>query len=198
MTLATDVGFERIFEVKSYLGLPEHRTLDRGNVYLSTTSRGSLGYVNDSQISGEGMGRKGAPSSLFLGSFWAGSGPSYVCNNDFTATGADPAEWQPRIQPTGNVQSIVNTDELQTFSSAFTDSGHASPRGINVSLTARSWADEQHEGRHPARLPDHQPWIELFRRLPCRAVRRLGCDRHLRQRRRHRSEHPFGLGRDAG
>lgn len=141
LILSTNEGFERIFEVKSYLGLPEHRTLDRGNVFLTATSRGSLGYVTDSQLAGQGAGLNGGPSALFLGSFWAGSGSDYVCNNDFTATGADPAEWRTRLQPTGNVQALVNSDGMQTFVSAFNDSGHTSPRGIGVALTARSWAE---------------------------------------------------------
>jgi len=143
LTVVTEEGFERVFDVKSYLGLPEHRTLDRGDVYLSATSRGSLGFVTDSQIAGSGMGLKGGPSALFLGSFWAGGGVSYVCNNDFTASGADPAEWQARQAPTGNVEVLVDSDEMQTFVMAFNDSGHTHPRGVGVTLTARSWADEE-------------------------------------------------------
>ncbi len=90
LRITTDQGYERIFDVKSYLGLPEFRTLDKGELYLSVTSYGSLGYVTDSQVTGVGAGLDGGPSSLFIGSLWAGDSPGYVCNNDLTASGADP------------------------------------------------------------------------------------------------------------
>ncbi|MEZ4386258.1 MAG: S8 family serine peptidase [Candidatus Krumholzibacteriia bacterium] len=141
LTVTTAEGFERSLDLKSYLGLPEYRTHDAGEVYLTVTSRGSLGYVSDAQLNGDGMGRAGGPSALFLSSLWAGSGPAYMCNNDLTADGADPAEWRPRLDPTGNVRVVQDVGGEQIFTMAFDDRGHAEPRGITVTLTSSAWAD---------------------------------------------------------
>ncbi len=140
LTLSTAEGFERIFDVKGYVGLPEVRTHDEvGNLFMSVTSRGSLGYLDDSQISGYGLGLRGGPSSVFLGSLWAGSRPDYVCNNDFTAAGADPAEWQPRGEPSGNVRVVTDNGNQQAFGAAFTDAGAVIPLGVTVSMVSRAY-----------------------------------------------------------
>jgi subtilisin family serine protease len=141
LRLETAEGFERTFDLVSYLGLPDHRLHDQGDVYLTVTAHGSLGYVSDAQIVGQGMGLIGGPSALFVSSLWGGTDASYVCNNDLTASGADPAEWRPREAPTGHVQVLVQNPVEQVFAMAFTDSGHAQPRGITVSLSSRAWAD---------------------------------------------------------
>ncbi len=141
LALTTGDGFERVFDVESYLGLPEYRTHDQGDVYLSVTARGSLGYLTDARQVGQGMGREGAPSALFVGSLWAGGGPGYVCNNDLTASGADPAEWTARRDPTGHVRVQQQDEVEQIFALAFNDSAHAQPRGISVGLTSCAWAD---------------------------------------------------------
>jgi len=140
LTVTTAEGFERSFPVTGTLGLPEHRTHDKGGVYLTVTSRGSLGYLDDTQAIGDGMGRLGGPNNLFLSSLWAGNGAAYVCNNDLTANGVDPADWVPRADPTGNVMIIGDDPAEQVFNMAFTDAGHPAPRGVTVSLTSRAWA----------------------------------------------------------
>lgn len=140
LTITTAEGFERSFTAEGILGLPEYRTHDRSDVFLTVTSRGSLGYLTDSQSVGDGMGLLGWPNSLFISSLWAGTGADDVCNSDLTANGADPADWVPRLDPTGNVQVVTDTAQEQVFAMAFTDAGHPTPRGVSVSLTSRAWA----------------------------------------------------------
>lgn len=143
LTVITAEGFERVFDLTGQVGLPEYRTHDIGDVYCTVTARGSLGYLHDDQEQGWGMGLAGGASALFLSSLWAGGGPDYVCNNDLTASGADPAEWVPRVDPTGNVKVLAQTAGQQAFHTVFTDGGHDQPRDITVSLTSRSWADPE-------------------------------------------------------
>ncbi len=138
LTLSTAGGFERAFSLRTQVGLPAWRTLTTDAVYLTVTSHGSLGYLSDARVEGEGMGPRGGPSALFTGSLWAGNNPAYVCNNDLTAGGADPAEWQPRLAPSGGVAVPRDDPGGQTFALAFTDSGHADPRDVEVRLTART------------------------------------------------------------
>jgi len=170
LTLSTAEGFERRFDVTGYVGLPEFRTHDVGKVYLTATSRGSLGYLSDARLHGQGMGLIGDASSLFMSSLWAGSNPADICNNDFTAEGADPAEWRPRLQPTGNVAVSLDSPEEQVFAMAFNDSGLVHPRGIVVELTSHGYSDPAREDvvvldyliRNMGQQPFNQYYAGLF------------------------------------
>lgn len=143
LTVGTSEGFERLFDFEGYVGLPEHRTHDLGQVYLTTTARGSLGFLDDTRLQGDGMGPSGGVNHLFISSLWGGTDSDYLCNNDLTAGGADRAEWVPRRRPTGNVTILHDGDLMQVFSQAFTDSGHAQPRGIEVRLQSWAYADAE-------------------------------------------------------
>lgn len=153
LVMVTAEGFERAFDVDAAIGLPEFRTHDVSNVYLTVTSRGSLGYLTDAQLDGQGMGLLGTQSSLFTASLWAGDSPYYVCNNDLIASGADPADWVPRLDPSGNVSIVTDGVGEQIFAMAFTDSGHVAPRGVEVVLTSRACADP---GRSHVVILDYQ------------------------------------------
>lgn len=145
LTVATSEGFERTFDLKADIGLPLHRTHDNGRVFLTVTAGGSLGYVSEQQLFGYGMGLSGGSSALFAGSLWAGTGAPYVCANDLTAGGADPAEWTPRRDPVGNVRVETDDADAQVFSMAFTDSNALQPRGVEVQLVSRTATAETHE-----------------------------------------------------
>ncbi len=138
LTVMTGEGFERTFDIPTAVGLPEFRTHDVGHVYLTVTDQGGVGYLDDSRAIGQGMGVQGQESALFISSLWAGTDASYVCNNDLTGNGADPVEWRTRLIPVGRVAVASGPPSAQTFSAAFTDSGHANPRGIEVRQI--SWA----------------------------------------------------------
>jgi subtilisin family serine protease len=144
LVLSTAEGFERVFDLTAELGLPQWRTLDRGSVYLTVTSRGSLGYLTGDRAEGRGMGMVGLPSALFTSSLWGGIGVSYLCNNDLDGVGSDGAEWIERLQPSGGV-AIVDDGQgasgTQVFAAAFTDGGHAQPRGVTVELVAVASAE---------------------------------------------------------
>ncbi len=110
---------------------------DVGNVYLTVTDQGSVGYLNDQRIEGSGMGVAGRPSSLFIASLWGGTDADYVCNNGLTADGLDPREWKADDR----VAVVDGPDGAQAFSASFTDGGHAEPRGVVVDQS--SWAYAQ-------------------------------------------------------
>jgi len=134
LTVITAEGFQRTFDIPAYVGRPEHRTHDVGNVYLTVTDQGSVGYLNDQRIHGAGMGVAGQPSSLFIASLWGGTDLTYVCNNGLTGDGLDPREWVA----SDRVSVVERPDGGQAFASSFTDGGHAEPRGVVVEQN--SWA----------------------------------------------------------
>lgn len=146
LTVGTAEGFERRFDLAGHVGLPEHRTHDLGAVYLTVTSRGSLGYLDDTRQQGQGAGPIGGPSQLFISSLWGGHAEGYVCNNDLIAAGRDPAEWTRRVQPTGNVAVLEQQDLAQVYGLAFTDAGHPQARGIEIGLVSRAFGDAARAG----------------------------------------------------
>ncbi len=137
LTVISAEGFQRTFDVPYYVGLPEHRTHDVGNVYLTVTDQGSVGYLNDQRLHGVGMGVVGQPSSLFIASAWGGTSMGYICNNGLTADGLDPREWEANDR----VSLVDRPDGGQAYAASFTDGGHEEPRGIVVNQT--SWAYPQ-------------------------------------------------------
>jgi len=145
LIMSTSEGFERIFDLEGFVGMPEHRTHDAGEVYLTVTARGSLGYLTDARQNGDGLGMDGGMSSLFISSLWGAADIDHVCNNDLTADGADPADWKPRQQPNGNVAVLDGTGQAQAFSMAFTDSAHNSPLGLEVELMSLAFTDPMRE-----------------------------------------------------
>jgi subtilisin family serine protease len=136
LTVADEAGFSRTFDVPWYVGLPEWRTHDAGRMYLTVTDQGILGYMGMDQQEGHGMGRKNGDSDLFLGSFWAGTGPDYVCNRDYEGLGAERFEWVvSNADPIGRVSSLGRGNG-QMFQAVFDDGGHAEPRGLMVEQTS--------------------------------------------------------------
>ncbi len=117
--MITAEGFQRTFDILAYVGLPEHRMHDVGNVYLTVTDQGSVGYLNDQRIEGSGMGVAGQPSSLFIASLWGGTDANYICNNGLTAEGLDAREWEADDR----VAAVDRPDGAQAFCASFTDGG---------------------------------------------------------------------------
>jgi hypothetical protein len=141
LTVTCD-GFQQTFDVAQAVGYPELLTHDVGGVYLTVTDQGIIGYLDEQQRQGQGMGRAGEGSSLFLGSFWAGNDENYVCARDYPGTPERPEthEWQVRRSPTGRMRSLEREGVDQIFSATYTDSGHAEPRHVVVEQTSLAWA----------------------------------------------------------
>ncbi len=151
LTVTTDGGFERTFDLPAFIGLPDFKTHAVGNVFLTVTDQGIIGFMSDEQIEGDGMGEIGGPNALFVGSMWGGlpytDFPYYICNRDFPGDGSENPplevyEWVVREDPTGRIRSVDGSlDSEQAFAAAFTDSGHWIPRQILVEQTSFAWAN---------------------------------------------------------
>lgn len=143
-TVQADGVTLKTFDVEWHVGLPEWRTLDLGGIYLTVTDQGSLGYMAQDQFEGVGMGHQAGNSDLFVGSFWAGTDQSYICNRDYDGLGSETFEWVVSdADPLGRVRELIQSASNQTYQSFFTDAGHANSRQLLVEQRASIYA-------HPA------------------------------------------------
>jgi len=139
----TSGAFTRTFDMAWYVGLPEYRTHDAGQVYLTVTDQGSLGYMSQDGEQGRGMGVVGEPSSLFIGSFWAGTGPDFVCNRDYEGLGLETSEWvvSNDKDDIGRVRDDSRGDGGQIYHAVFHDGGHEVTRPLYVEQTSYALPD---------------------------------------------------------
>lgn len=147
LTLAANGGYQLTQNFKLTVGLPDHRDHDVGDMRLTVTHQAILGYLDDTQLIGSGCGPADEGSYLFLGSFWGGTGPTYICNRDYSGTGAgstvETYEWISTTSPNGRVADVTAGGVAdQEFQAVFSDAGHASPRQIQVTQHSFAWADE--------------------------------------------------------
>jgi subtilisin family serine protease len=147
LTVQTDTGFVRTFDIPWYVGFPEWRTHDLGGVFLTVTDQGILGYLNQDGEEGDGFGYGADASQLFVGSFWAGTGTDYVCARDYDGQGNERFEWVSRQgEPTGRVAALDGTRAAQAFRAVFSDAGHDDPRGLEVQQTSYAFPSPSGEG----------------------------------------------------
>jgi len=140
LTVSANGTFVKSFDIPWYVGLPDWRTHDKGGIYLSVTDQGSIGYLAADQVAGAGMGFQGGGSGLYIGSFWAGTGVTYVCNRDYGGNGTETFEWLVSdTNPNGRVRDLGTAGSDQTYQAIFTDAGHASPRQLRVEQTTMAF-----------------------------------------------------------
>jgi len=139
LTVSTAEGFQAHFDFAWYVGRPLWRTHRTERLFATVTAQGALGYLGQGSEEGEGLGLTGQGSSLFVGSLWAGTGPNYVCNRDYTGlnAGVETHEWVTAVSPSGRLRDLGPVKAAQTFSASFTDAGHAVPMPLSVSQTSR-------------------------------------------------------------
>jgi serine protease len=146
VSLAVDGMLLNTFDVDWEVGLPEWRTLNRGGIYLTVTDQGMLGYMAQDQFDGVGLGYQSGESDLFVGSFWAGTDLSYICNRDYDGLGSENFEWMvSAADPLGRVRDLGELGVRQSYRSFFTDQGHASPRQLLVEQNATTYAAPEND-----------------------------------------------------
>lgn len=140
VTVSANGTYEQTFDIPWYVGLPDWRTHDQGGMYLSVTDQGIIGYMSQDQTLGNGMGYQDGGSGLFVGSFWAGTDVTYICNRDYGGLGTETYEWEVSdANPNGRVRDLGDTGSGQTYQAVFTDSGHASSKPLQVEQTTMAF-----------------------------------------------------------
>ena len=149
LTMFAAGGYQVTEDFKLPVGLPEYRDHDAGQVYLTVTDQGTLGFMNDSRSLGSGFGRLNDDSALYIGSFWAGTGATYICNRDYSGTSAgttvETYEWVASTTPLGRVSAVNSGVAPQEYQAIFNDSGHATPLNLVVTQRSYAWADAASE-----------------------------------------------------
>jgi len=140
LTVMANGTYQQTYDIPWYVGLPDWRTHDLGGMFLSITDQGSIGYMTQNQIEGRGMGFQDSGSNLFVGSFWAGTDVSYICNRDYNGLGTENPEWVVSdSEPNGRVRDLSVAGAGQTFGAVFTDGGHANPKPLRVEQTTMAF-----------------------------------------------------------
>jgi serine protease AprX len=145
LTVTSGLYFQKTFDIYGAVGLPDFRTHEVGDIYLTVTDQGIIGYMSQGGGGGEGMGPDGGKSDLFVSSFWAGTSPSYICNRDYNGLGAETYEWVVSDpEPNGRVRDMGPSGSDETFHAIFTDGGHATPTPLVVEQTTLAFTVAPH------------------------------------------------------
>ena len=137
LTVTAQNGYTKEFDLAYHVGLPEYLTHDVGNVSLTVTDMGSLGFMSSEQVEGEGFGPAGV-NGLYLGSFWGGNSNNYICNHDYDEGSYD---WEVQLAPTGRVKNLGDVVSDQDFVAIYDDEGHAAPKDVTVTQESFAFAD---------------------------------------------------------
>ena len=141
LTVTAGLYFQQTYDIKWTVGLPDFRTHEIGDVYLTITDQGIIGYMDQGAGDGVGMGPVGELSDLFVGSFWAGTSAAYICNRDYNGLGSETYEWVVSDpDPNGRVRDLGPTGSDETFQAIFTDGGHTDPLPLMVEQTSLSFS----------------------------------------------------------
>ncbi|MCK4413204.1 MAG: right-handed parallel beta-helix repeat-containing protein [Candidatus Eisenbacteria sp.] len=110
---------------------------DVGNLRVSMTDAGSVGYLDGTRSAGSGLVYPiDGANRLWIGGLWVSGGSDYVANRDY---GDDPnQEWTVSLDPPGFVTVTEPGTSHQDIHAAFTDSAAVVPRGWTVEQ--ESWA----------------------------------------------------------
>jgi hypothetical protein len=109
---------------------------DVGNMILTITDHGTLGWDDETQSLGSGLVFPAAGSnSLYIGSVWVAQGTNGVANNDYTA---DPErEWVVEVEPDGKPAEVQGPAD-QVIVSGYNDDD--SPDPFDLYIRQESWA----------------------------------------------------------
>lgn len=109
---------------------------EAGNVRLTVTDQGAIGYLASGEPPGSGFvfPQAGGANRLYIAGFMAGTGAGYMLNRDYAL---DPArEWEPL----GCLAGTPGPCADESWAGSFADGGHATPRGLTVTQTSYAWA----------------------------------------------------------
>jgi subtilisin family serine protease len=137
VTLRTSAGYFDQFDLPFKVGRPEIADHSAGALHLTVTDHGTLGWSDLDQLEGWGCGIKEVSNLLYIGGFWAGSGPSYVADNDYTLVA--PGDWQASVSPVGAIDEPVAKRSDRDLVAVFNDGNHTNPRGVQVTQRSMVW-----------------------------------------------------------
>ena len=140
-------NFSTVLTFKIMIGLPRYSFADHniGNVILTVTEHGSIGFLGINQ---QGTGFKYPKTSqnwLYHASFAAGNAKDYVCDRFYpnTPDNKGNTDWNVTKAPDGRVifRRIVSDQDSKAM---FEDSGHPNSKGLLVEQYGYAWSDPEY------------------------------------------------------
>jgi hypothetical protein len=130
----------RMMDLPITLKVERYDYLDHnlGNVVLTVTKQGSLGYLDPMSTGSGFLGPGSSRSMLYHGSFVLGTSPTFVAD-DF----GNSADWVETTTPDGRLRVTLDGDSVQTSWAMFCDSGMTSSRGLTVVQTGEARKGDQ-------------------------------------------------------
>ena len=132
-----DSAYSYELHFSTFIGVERSDFLDvnAGNAVFTVTDIGALGFMSSDQSQGSGfIYPKDSVNLLYYGSFAAGNSWNYVVDAWYESGGSDDRDWEPLSEPDGRLYYMPDPPRLasEAVAGAFSDSGHASPRGLQA------------------------------------------------------------------
>ncbi len=141
-------NFSTVMKFKVMIGIPRMEYADHniGNVLLTVTQHGSIGFLD---INEKGQGFKYPKTGqnwLYHASFAAGNSEDYVCDRFYpnTPNNAGNRDWEVTDVPDGRVVFMRKISD-QDSKAIFNDAGHPSPKGLWVEQYGYAWSSPEYE-----------------------------------------------------
>ncbi|HEC77741.1 MAG TPA: hypothetical protein ENI34_01190, partial [candidate division WOR-3 bacterium] len=122
----------------------DYATHDCGNVKLTVTRYGAIGFMSSAGTQGSGFWYPITGSNhLYYASFAAGTDANYVVDRYYEVNQQDDTDWETTTNPEGKVRMYEpgpnNFDEYAT--ARYDDSGHPTSKGLVCTQESWCWDD---------------------------------------------------------
>ncbi|MEO0239657.1 MAG: S8 family serine peptidase [candidate division WOR-3 bacterium] len=136
LNITCDGGYSWNYSFSLTVGIPgvDYADHSPGNIVLTVTKYGTLGYMSSSQSQGSGCKYPSSSAShLFYGAFAVGTQLPYVIDRYYESSSGDDDDWVTTTNPDGRVFKYNPYPPYYEYSQAiFTDAGGEVSKGLWV------------------------------------------------------------------
>lgn len=122
----------------------DYVTHDCGNVKLTVTRYGAIGFMSSAGTQGSGFWYPITGSNhLYYASFAAGTDANYVVDRYYEVNQQDDTDWETTTNPDGKVKMYEpGPNNIDEYTSArYDDAGHPTPQGLLCLQNSWAWDD---------------------------------------------------------
>ncbi len=146
LNITCDGGYEWNYNFDIPIGVPGSDLVNHspGNIVLTVTRYGTLGYMSSSQSQGSGCRYPSSSAShLFYGAFAVGNDPTYVIDRYYESNNVDDDDWVTLTDPDGRTRIYSPYNSYHEFSkAAYSDAGGETTRGLTVYQRGYTFNDD--------------------------------------------------------
>ncbi|MDI6851077.1 MAG: S8 family peptidase, partial [bacterium] len=145
LNITCDGGYTWNYNFSITVGIPgvDYADHSPGNIVLTITKYGTLGYMSSDQNQGSGCKYPSSSDShLFYGSFAVGTQLPYVIDRYYESSSGDDDDWVTTTEPDGRVFKYSPYPPYYEYSQAiFTDAGGEESKGLWVYQRGHTFND---------------------------------------------------------